>query len=193
VRIIAGAFRGRRLLTPRGRNIRPTSDRVREAIFNIIAVRVAGAEVLDLFAGTGALGLEALSRGAARVVFVDHHGEAIRLIEENVRLCGVQDRVMLVHRPILPSLAGLAAQRPEPGRFDLIFLDPPYGQDQVPLVLARLSELTMVSPAALAVAEHHRNDAIPPLCGDWYRIKERRYGDTVVSFFCWGSADDCSR
>jgi 16S rRNA (guanine966-N2)-methyltransferase len=192
VRIIAGEFRGRHLLTPKGRSIRPTSDRVREALFNVVAPHIAGAHVLDLFAGTGALGLEALSRGAAQAVFVDHDAEAIRLIRENIRLCGVQDRVRVLRRPILPSLTALAAQRPHLGWFDLIFLDPPYGQGLVSVVLECLAELRLAAAPALAVAEHHRQDAIPAVCGAWRRIKERRYGDTVVSFFTCGSADDHS-
>jgi 16S rRNA (guanine966-N2)-methyltransferase len=192
LRIIAGEFRGRRLLTPKGRNIRPTSDRVREAVFSVIASRVTGSQVLDLFAGTGALGLEALSRGATHAVFVDHDVEAVHLIEENIRLCGVQDRVVVIRRPILPSLATLAAQRSDPGWFDLVFLDPPYGRNEVPLVLERLTELRMISLSAMAIAEHHRHDAIPIQCGGWQKIKERRYGDTVVSFFSCGSPNDCS-
>jgi 16S rRNA (guanine966-N2)-methyltransferase len=190
VRIIAGEFRGRRLLTPKGRSIRPTSDRVREALFSVIAPHVAGAHVLDLFAGTGALGLEALSRGAAQAVFVDHDTEAIRLIAENIRLCGVEDRVRVLQRPILPSLDTLAKERPDPERFDLVFLDPPYGQEQVPVVLERLTELQLVAARALAVAEHHRLDSIPEACRGWQKTKERRYGDTVVSFLICGNAND---
>jgi 16S rRNA (guanine(966)-N(2))-methyltransferase RsmD len=192
VRIIAGEFRGRRLLTPKGRSIRPTSDRVREALFNVIALHVVGSHVLDLFAGTGALGLEALSRGAALAVFVDHDAEAVRLIGENIRLCGAHERARVLRRPILQALGTLAKERPDPGWFDLVFLDPPYGQDQVPAVLERLTELKLVATSALAVAEHHRLDAIPAACGSWQRIKERRYGDTVVSFFTCGSANDHS-
>jgi 16S rRNA (guanine966-N2)-methyltransferase len=189
VRIIAGEFRGRRLQTPRGRNIRPTSDRVREAIFNVIAARIIEANVLDLFAGTGALGLEALSRGAARATFIDNHIEAIRLIEENIGLCGVKDRTVVMRRAILPSLAVLAAQPANAAGFHLVFLDPPYGQNQVPVVLERLTALKLVPPTALAVAEHHRKDAIPSRCGRWHKTKERRYGDTLISYFSCESPD----
>lgn len=189
MRIIGGEFRGRRLQTPKGRNIRPTSDRVREAVFNVIAACIAEAGVLDLFAGTGALGLEALSRGAARATFVDNHIEAIRLIEQNIRLCGVKDRTVVMRRAILPSLAILAAQPTNVAGFHLVFLDPPYGQDQVPTVLERLTALRLVSPTAVAVAEHHRNDAIPDRCGSWHKTKERRYGDTLISYFSCESLD----
>jgi 16S rRNA (guanine966-N2)-methyltransferase len=192
VRIIAGEFRGRRLQTTKGRSIRPTSDRVREAVFNVLAARVSGAHVLDLFAGTGALGLEAISRGAAYAVFVDHYAEAVRLIEANVRLCGVEDQALVIRGPILPSLASLAERWPEPGWFDLVFLDPPYGQGQVPAVLARLAQLKLTAASATAVAEHHRRDVIPTECGIWQRTKERLYGDTVVSFYSSGSTYDHS-
>jgi len=189
VRIIAGELRGRRLQTPKGRNIRPTSDRVREAIFNVIAAWVAEANVLDLFAGTGALGLEALSRGAARATFVDNHSEAIRLIKENISLCGVKDRTVVMHREILPSLSVLAAQPANSARFDLVFLDPPYGKNQVPAVLELLTALNLVPTTAVAVVEHHRQDAIPSRCGNWHKTKERRYGDTVISYFSCESAN----
>jgi 16S rRNA (guanine966-N2)-methyltransferase len=189
VRIIAGEFRGRRLQTPKGRNIRPTSDRVREAIFSAIRTRIAGANVLDLFAGTGALGLEALSRGAARATFIDNHIEAIRLIEENIGLCGVQERTVVMRRAILPSLGVLAAQPANAPGFHLVFLDPPYGQNKVPAVLERLTALSLVPAKAVAVAEHHHNDAIPSRCGSWHKTKERRYGDTLISYFSCESPD----
>ncbi len=96
MRIVAGSFGGRRLNVPKGLEIRPTSDRVREAIFNIIGQAVVGARVLDLFAGTGALGLEALSRGALRAVFIDKSPDAVRLIQSNIKRCGVQDRVTVI-------------------------------------------------------------------------------------------------
>lgn len=191
MRIIAGEFRGRRLQTPKGRNIRPTSDRVREAIFNVVAARTMGAKVLDLFAGTGALGLEALSRGASRAVFVDQDLEAARLIEENIRLLGVADRTVVMHRAILPSLTILAAHSTKAPGFDLIFLDPPYGLNLVQDVLQRLTDLRLVTSTALAVAEHHRKDAIPVQCGRWQKTKERRYGDTLISYFSCEDPDAC--
>ncbi len=132
MRIISGSSRGRKLHTPReskGKQalIRPTSDRAREALFNIIGPQIAGAKVLDLFAGTGALGLEALSRGAEQVVVVDDSQYACALIAENIHLCQEEERSQILRRNLRKSpgfLKKIAADRP----FDLIFMDPPYGQ-----------------------------------------------------------------
>lgn len=181
MRIIAGEFRGRRLVSPRGRSIRPTADRVREAIFNIISMHLAGAKVLDLYAGTGALGLEALSRGAARAVFVDQSAAAVRLIHENIRLCRAQGRARVIHQPISQALKILAAGRGEPEWFDVVFLDPPYGKGLVQAVLIELTELRIVAPDCLAIAEHHDSESLPMTGGGWMKFRERKYGDTVVS------------
>ena len=125
MRIIAGAFRGRLLRAPKGNRIRPTIDRVRESIFNIIAAEVAGAKVLDLFAGTGAMGLEALSRGAQFCCFVDQGEEAVRLIRENVQLCAAQERSRIIQGPAASAIRRLGSENE---LFDLIFMDPPYGK-----------------------------------------------------------------
>jgi 16S rRNA (guanine966-N2)-methyltransferase len=181
VRIIAGEFRGRRLISPRGRSIRPTADRVREAIFNIISMHLAGARVLDLYAGTGALGLEALSRGAAAAVFVDQNAAAVRLIHENVRLCGVQDRTRVIHQPISQALKILAARRGGTQLFDVVFLDPPYGKGLIQAVLIELAQLGIAAPECLIIAEHHESEGLPMTGGGWLKFRERQYGETVVS------------
>jgi 16S rRNA (guanine(966)-N(2))-methyltransferase RsmD len=180
MRIVAGTFRGRRLLAPRGQEIRPTSDRVREAIFSIIGPAVAGARVLDLFAGTGALGLEALSRGAEEAVFVDQSVKAVRLIRSNAELCGVLGRVSIVHEPINQALRRLGGRGKT---FDLVFMDPPYGKGFVQKTLSDLAGVAR--DETLVVAEQGARDLLPPPLEeqDWLRVQERKYGDTVVSFF----------
>lgn len=178
MRIIAGAFRGRRLLGPRGDAIRPTIDRVREAIFNIIASRVPEARVLDLFAGTGAMGLEALSRGAAFSVFVDRSAEAARLIGKNVDLCGARDRTRIIQDLIPSALRRLEGRREA---FDLIFLDPPYGEGYVEKTLALLEGVS--APDALVVAEHNIREESPENLKIWTKDRERRYGDTRISIY----------
>ncbi len=179
MRIIAGAFRGRRLHSPRGGKIRPTIDRVREAIFNIVASEVPDASVLDLFAGTGAMGLEALSRGALRAVFVDQDSEAVRLIRANVELCRASDRARIIQEPVPSAVRRLAAKN---DKFDLIFLDPPYAKGLVEATLVLLDGIA--EAGALVVAEHHVKDEAPPKLGIWSRERERRYGDTLVSIYC---------
>jgi 16S rRNA (guanine966-N2)-methyltransferase len=178
MRIVAGAFRGRRLYSPRNDKIRPTADRVREAVFSIIAACLPGGSVLDLFAGTGALGLEALSRGARRAVFVDQSPEAIRLIRANVALCGVQERVKVFHGPIDQVMRRLAG---EGEAFDVIFVDPPYGKGYVEKALGRLGEIARCG--ALVIAEHSVKDDLPRRWAGWAKTGERRYGDTMISFY----------
>lgn len=181
MRIVAGEFRGRKLHAPKGRNIRPTGDRVREAIFNIIMPYLPDARVLDLFSGTGALGLEALSRGAAQAVFVDENIEAIRLILENIKICGVKDRAEVIHGPVDRVIRRLARQDQTITRFQVAFLDPPYGKGYVESTINSLSHLT--SDEALVVAEHHAKDSLPLQLGEWALTRERKYGDTKVSFY----------
>ena len=178
MRIIAGAFGGRRIHAPKGAAVRPTSDRVREAIFSIIGPATVGADVLDLFAGTGALGLEALSRGASRAVFVDQSLHAVRLIRSNVELCNVLDRVRVIHGSIDRAIRRLAAQREA---FDLIFMDPPYhNKGSIQKVLLNLGELAR--SGTVVVAEHYAKDLLAFQAPEWSQIEGRKYGDTAVSF-----------
>jgi 16S rRNA (guanine(966)-N(2))-methyltransferase RsmD len=178
MRIIAGAFRGRRLHSPKGDKIRPTIDRVREAVFNIIAAEISDASVLDLFAGTGAMGLEALSRGAAGCVFVDQSDEAVRLIRENVALCGVQENVRIVREAIDSAVRRLVAKNE---LFDLIFMDPPYGKGQIEKTLGILD--AVAGQDSLVIAESHVKDESPAHLTVWSKDRERRYGDTLISIY----------
>jgi 16S rRNA (guanine966-N2)-methyltransferase len=179
MRIIAGAFRGRRLHTPKDNRIRPTIDRVREAVFNIIAEEVPGAKVLDLFAGTGAMGLEALSRGAHFCFFVDNGAEAVSLIRENVQLCGAQDRSRVIKGPVASAIRRLGSGNE---LFDLIFMDPPYGKGYIEKALEIVGAVARND--ALVIAEHHIKDK-PPLVPVlvWQKDRERRYGDTLISVY----------
>jgi 16S rRNA (guanine966-N2)-methyltransferase len=178
MRIVAGAFGGRRLHAPRDLKIRPTPDRVREAVFSIIASHLPGATVLDLFAGTGAMGLEALSRGAERAVFVDEDPGAIRLVRANTTLCGAAERAVIVQAPVERALKRLSAAG---DRFHVIFMDPPYGKGFIERTLPHL--IDVAHPGALVVAEHHVKDVLPDLVGQWMKSRERRYGDTEISFY----------
>jgi 16S rRNA (guanine966-N2)-methyltransferase len=178
MRIVAGAFGGRRLHVPKGLEIRPTSDRVREAIFSIIGQAVSGAKVLDLFAGTGALGLEALSRGASEVVFVDQSLAAVKLIRDNIELCNVQDRVRVIHGSVNQAIHRLDVQ----GEcFDLIFMDPPYGKGSIQKALVNLA--AVAQSKSLVVAEHDSKDLLPSSLQEWTKTQERKYGDTTISFY----------
>lgn len=167
IRIIAGEFKGRRLKTPAGDVVRPTADRVREAWFSILQRPVRGARVLDLFAGSGALGLEALSRGAVTADFVEVHRLALAALKANIAMLKVDDHVV-IHR--LDALK--FAERLVPGRYDVAFADPPYGSDQA----ARLVAVFRVNPFAGILSIEHPADV--PIPGD----DTRRYGDTAVTF-----------
>ena len=172
MRVGAGLYGGRRLIAPAGRETRPTSDRVREALFSVLGPSVRGARVLDLFAGSGALGIEALSRGARSAVFVDRSHKAITAVRANLSALGIEAEV----RPI-EARAALRAASARREAYDLVFLDPPYRRTAE--LRRELSEaLTAVlAPGARVVTESDRR---APLELDLPLADERRYGDTVI-------------
>jgi 16S rRNA (guanine(966)-N(2))-methyltransferase RsmD len=175
VRVIAGTQKGRTLETPDWEGLRPTSDRLRETLFNVLAPRIAGARVLDAYAGTGAVGIEALSRGAAHVTFVEQDRRAQRLIERNLGRCRIENR----HAIIRVGFAGAARQLTGP--FDLLFLDPPYGADT--LLEALEIAVPLVGPGALLVIEHARRDESPESIGGITRVRKLESGDSALSFY----------
>jgi 16S rRNA (guanine966-N2)-methyltransferase len=190
VRITGGQYGSRALKAPKGSLTRPTSDRVREALFSILGKRVAARKVLDLYAGTGALGLEALSRGAASVVFVERSKDALAALHANVEALGVRDVVR-----VLASTVDRAAARLEGERFDLVFADPPYADVKSGVVAKAIEELFVPllsaeegrageeeGEAALLVLEHASRDKPPTIAG---LVEEdvRTYGDTTLSFY----------
>ena len=189
MRIVGGALRGRRLAGPKFFSIRPTSDRLRETIFDILghayAGTIEGAAVIDLFAGAGALGLEALSRGAARALFVDHGAEARALLRQNIEALGLGGVTRVFRRDA--TRLGLA---PKAERFGLAFLDPPYGQNLAPPALAELGRGGWLAPDALVVIEEAASAAVG--LPEGFREEEsRRYGDTQVVFARWvGAGED---
>ena len=175
MRVIAGTYGGRALKAPKGENTRPTSDRVREALFSILGARTEGARVLDLFAGSGALGLEALSRGARSVTFVDDARPAIQAIRSNLQTLQAAAQVRQTE-----ALRFLNAASNGGAQYDLVFLDPPYRHAER---LARpLSEAlpAVLAPGAVAVAESDRR---APLALDLPLHDERRYGDTLIRIY----------
>ncbi|MGC8787075.1 MAG: 16S rRNA (guanine(966)-N(2))-methyltransferase RsmD [Anaerolineae bacterium] len=186
MRIIGGRFRGRRLAAVSG-PVRPTADRVREAIFNILGERVQGATVLDLYAGTGALGLEALSRGAAQVVFVEQHHQVRHLLQRNLTALGVADQARLVAGRVLPTLPQLARGGQ---RFDLVFLDPPYGLGLAAATLKVLAAHNLVKTGGLVVVECHRTEELAPAYPPLHRCDCRTYGTTSISLYQSATDDE---
>jgi 16S rRNA (guanine966-N2)-methyltransferase len=179
MRIIAGEFKGRRLAAVKGR-IRPTSDKVREAVFSILGPAVLDARVLDLFAGTGALTLEALSRGAAEAVLVEENGAALGVLRQNLETLGIRERVRVLALPVPAAIRKLAARETQ---FSLIFLDPPYGRGLALNTLETLQNSGLLQPAVRIVAEHSHREALPEQVGRLMLIQSRRYGDTQVAFY----------
>lgn len=181
LRISAGTAKGRRLIAPAGREVRPTSDRVRQAVFNVLGQFFEGERVLDLFAGSGALGLEALSRGAGRATLVEQDREAIRAIEANLQALGWGERARVVRADAGAFLRGAEAA------FELVFVDPPYDLPPTPFLDA-LGALGL-APGARVVVEHDRGWSPAPRYGNLLRWESRRYGATSVSFFEAGSEE----
>ncbi|HSD88236.1 MAG TPA: 16S rRNA (guanine(966)-N(2))-methyltransferase RsmD [Kofleriaceae bacterium] len=175
MRIVGGNLRGRVLRAPAGMDTRPTSEKVREAIFNILP-DVEGLEVLDLYAGSGALGIEALSRGAEFATFVDKGKPALTALKANLNDLGLEDRAKVVSGDAVGLAAKLIGQRP----WMLVFLDPPYQSD---LAIRAATALQNLSDDAIVVIEHDRRHVPPEKLGSLLRTDERRYGDTMVSFY----------
>ncbi len=183
MRIIAGSLKGRRLSSPSWEGLRPTSDKLRETLFNILAPRISGAQVLDGYAGTGALGIEALSRGAARVVFVERDRRAEALIEENLARCGIAEGYAIIRGSavrVFDTLRGQAASHP----FDIVLLDPPY--DEPPdRVIAAAGDV--LAQDGIVVLEHARKRRAPEAAGRLVRAREGRAGDSALAFYEGGT------
>lgn len=181
MRIISGSARGRKLAVFDGKQIRPTPDRVREALFSMFSSRFGslhGIRVLDLFAGTGALSLEALSRGAAAAVVVDQSPYAINLIRENTDRCGFSDKVTVIAGEVLVSLDKLLPSDP----FDLILLDPPYASELASEVITRIETLNLLADGGIICAETSRQETLESQ-GGLSLLENRIYGSTRIHLF----------
>lgn len=179
MRVIAGRLKGRRLKPPTWDGLRPTSDKLRETLFNVLAPRIAGARVLDGYAGTGAVGIEAISRGAAHVTFVESDRRAQGLIAENLKTCGIETGYTMVRSTVERSWDEFLAD-PAFAPFDIVLLDPPY--DQPPAAtLARVGEC--VAPNGLVVLEHARRIAAPDHAGRLDRTRDVVSGDSALTFY----------
>jgi 16S rRNA (guanine966-N2)-methyltransferase len=185
VRITGGSAKGRKLASPQTELIRPTCDRVREALFNIVGPRIKGSRVLDLFAGTGAIGIETLSRGADSVLFVDQSLVAGRLIEANLRTCIPQPRAAFLSLDLAAaSNLNIIHTRLAPDdRFDLVFMDPPYQKNLAQRVLAMVEKADFLATGALIVVEEHHRVLLPDTVASLVQTDHRRYGETGLWFY----------
>lgn len=182
MRVIAGTFKGRRLAAPRWPGLRPTSDRVRETLFAVLGSRVEGARLLDGYAGTGAVGIEALSRGAAHVTFVERDPRAVALIKANLSRCGIETGYAIIRRDFVRAArAGRLG-----GEFDLIFLDPPYETRNLDAVIAAAAP--MLAPGGLLVVERATRRPLAPRVGLLGRVRTIVAGDTALDVYCGETA-----
>jgi len=172
MRVITGTARGRRLKEPVGMDIRPTTDNVKEAIFSIIQFDIEGRRVLDLFAGTGQLGIECLSRGARSVTFVDQSREAIKLVRENLAHCQMQGEVVQAD-----SIGFIGRD----GKYDIILIDPPYDTDLLDKALERIVQFDILNEGGIIVCESRLDKTVQALPAPYYVEKERKYGRIKVT------------
>ena len=178
-RIIGGRLKGKKLFSLQGNRIRPTGNRQRESIFNILSDPIRETAVLDLFAGTGALGLEALSRDAKVCTFIDVHRSAIQVIERNIRACRLEDSTRLICWNVEKNLKCLNTLGIS---FDLVFMDPPYNRGFIAPTLQNLHSSGNLKTGSIVVVEHAPDDKIPETGDTFTCYDQRRYGKTLVSF-----------
>ncbi len=185
MRIIAGAYRSRILRSLKGLSLRPTSDRLRETIFNVLGPSVSGARFLDLFAGTGAIGIEALSRGASEVVFVENHPPAAALIRRNLDSLGIESGATVLAIDVLRGLETLARKLNVAGaRFDYVFLDPPYAAaEDYERALKFLGSSDLVAIGGIVVTEHRREFDLPGSFAELRRFRVLKQGEAALSFY----------
>ncbi|MGB2600502.1 MAG: 16S rRNA (guanine(966)-N(2))-methyltransferase RsmD [Candidatus Omnitrophota bacterium] len=180
LRIIGGQFRGRKIKHPETVTVRPTKDRIREAVFNMIAEHVPGASVLDLFAGSGAFGLESLSRGAERVVFVEQDSSCSSVLAGNISSLEVEAQTAIIRKDAFKSIELLNEDKEG---FDLIFSDPPYNMGMAKKTLIMINHYDILNPSGLLIIEHHRREEISDLSGNVSLCKQKTYKDISISVF----------
>jgi 16S rRNA (guanine(966)-N(2))-methyltransferase RsmD len=182
MRIIAGKFRSRQLKSLKGLALRPTSDMLRETLFNILGPRVEGSRFLDLFAGTGAVGIEAISRGATSATFVENHHAAVRLIRANLASLEINVEARIIASAVAPALTKLQSELAAP--FDFIFLDPPYAKEKdYEATLHALENSSLIAGSTIAIAEHHKSFELPASLGQFERVRVLRQGDAALGFY----------
>lgn len=178
MRIIAGTLKGRRLLAPSGLDIRPTSDKVKGALFNILSNRIEGASLVDLYAGTGSIGIEALSRGAREVIFVENNKRHLQYLKKNLNLAPIHGKAEIFTKPAFTFL-----KEPRKTPVDFIFADPSYHTEELGKILPRLGEGDMIAEQGVLIVEHFHKKSVPEQIGKIVLLKQYKYGETLLSFY----------
>lgn len=179
MRIITGKARGLKLITPKNMDVRPTSDRVKESFFNIIGTKIVGTHVLDLFAGTGNLGLEAWSRGAEKIVFIDESQTSLQLVRSNIAKAKAEKDTKVIKGNAVKIIADLAANGE---KFDFVFCDPPYNKGLPAKIIEQAAKHDIVSRGGYLIIEHSQHESLPELPVKFEIIRCEKYGETLISF-----------
>jgi 16S rRNA (guanine966-N2)-methyltransferase len=188
MRIIAGTFRSRQLKSLKGLTLRPTSDRLRETLFNVLQTRIEGSRFVDVFAGTGAVGIEAVSRGAKEVVFIENRRPTVELIRKNLELLEIRTGVRILPIDAMRGLQKLAAEQiAGTSLFDIVFLDPPYAAaHEYEQVLTFLGDAALLNPGGLVIAEHRRSFELPKTVGRLAAVRTLQQSDASLTFYTAG-------
>ena len=180
MRIIAGEFKGRRFKSPPRGQVRPIQDKIKAAVFNVLQEKIIGARVLDLFSGSGSFGIEALSRGASHVTFVEADGQLTQLLKQNLQFLGTEEKGLILQGNVLDIIEELAEADK---MFDIIFSDPPYRQELANLSLLKVAEYAILTAPGLIITETHKRELLPEVVKDMVLLRRRLYGGTAVHFY----------
>lgn len=182
LRIISGNCRGKKLKSPKNNLIRPTSDKVKEAVFNILGSRVLDSKFLDLFAGTGNIGIEALSRGAKNAVFVDNNYNSLKIIRQNLELANLLNRSEIINNNCLTAVSKLKHKYE---KFNIIYMDPPYNMKNICELLLKIADNKLLDREGVLLVEHDKNKKLDEQINDLIKTKHKRYGDTYISYYTY--------
>lgn len=180
MRVISGKVRGLKLNTPKNEDVRPTTDRVKESLFNMINPYIMESNVLDLFAGTGSLGIECLSRGANNCVFVDVSKESISIVKSNIKKARVENESTVLNLDFKDAIGRLKVQG---NKFDVIFMDPPYYKNMFIDALLKIDDTSLLNEDGIIVIEHDSKDVFPESIGRLEKTKDKKYGNTTITFY----------
>lgn len=180
MRVISGKARGLKLDTPKNQDVRPTTDRVKESLFNIINSYIIDSNILDLFAGTGSLGIECLSRGAKNCVFVDKSKDSINIVKSNVKKARVENESTILNVDFKDALKRLSTQNQ---KFDVIFMDPPYYENMFIECLKIIDKFDLLDENGIIVVEHDTKDLFEDKIGRFNKSREKKYGNTTLTFY----------